>query len=43
MAQFVRPLGVTKENKCLKCQIVGEGGLRGDGEGEQSSEKLVQI
>ena len=33
MAQFVRPVRVTKENKCLKCQIVGEGGLRGDGEG----------
>ena len=25
MAQFVRPVGVTKENKCLKRQIVREG------------------
>ena len=34
MAQFVRPVGVTKENKCLKCQIVGEGrpGWMGMGE-----------
>ena len=32
MAQFVRPVGVTKENKCLKCQIVGEGGEMGMGE-----------
>ena len=25
MAQFVRPVGVAKENKCLKRQIVREG------------------
>ena len=42
MAQFVRPVGVTKENKCLKCQIVGEG-RDGDGDGGGNWEKLVQI